>query len=304
MAFSLPKLQGPYKTIFHVLAAILVLNWLVAFAKMIYGWKSHSGSMFADGIHSLSDGASNVIGIFGIWMASQPPDKHHPYGHKKYETFAALAIATVLLVICVFLIKDAFTLFYHPHTPEVTPISFAVMIITIAINWGVTVYERRRGKELQSDILLSDALHTQTDLLTSFAVIVSLICVNYGFPMMDSIATLFIAVFIGMAAFGIIKESSDVLCDHMVLDVSEIRKIVLSVDKIRSCHEIRTRGHTLLPDFLGAGRFLSGSLLTTDLFTAVNFPAAPRSTQPRSSFRQKFIQAGVRAKRFARGRAG
>jgi len=242
MTIPIPKLQGRYLKIFNILILILVLNWLVALAKIIYGLMTHSGSMFADGIHSLSDGASNVIGILGIWLASKPADATHPYGHKKYETFAALAISTFLLVVCVFLIKDAFVMFYHPHQPEVTPISFAVMLITIAVNWGVMAYEKRKGKELQSDILLSDALHTQTDILTSFSVIVSLVSVHFGFPIMDALAQLFIAGFIAWAAWNIIKESSDVLCDHVVLDVSEIRKIVLKVDKIRSCHEIRTRG--------------------------------------------------------------
>ncbi|MBI4971172.1 MAG: cation transporter [Candidatus Omnitrophica bacterium] len=236
------KPQDRYKKIFFVLGLILVLNWAVALAKVIYGWMSHSGSMFADGIHSFADGASNVIGMIGISLASQPADEDHPYGHKKYETFSALAIATFLIVICVFLIKDAVNMFYHPRIPKVTVFSFVVMVVTMAVNWGVTTYERKKGRELQSDILLSDALHTQTDILTSFSVIVSLIAVRFGFPMVDSFVTAFIAVFIGYAAFGIIKESSEVLCDHVVLDVSEIRKVVLAVDKIRSCHEIRTRG--------------------------------------------------------------
>lgn len=242
MAFAIPKLSGRYQKIYHVLAAILILNWLVALAKTVYGWMTQSGSMFADGIHSFSDGASNVIGIIGIWMASQPPDLDHPYGHKKYETFAALAISTFLLVLCVFLVKEALTRFYVPRVPEVTVVSFLVMLGTIAVNWGVTVYERKKGRELASDILMSDALHTQADILTSFSVIASLICVQLGFLWVDPLATLFIAVFIGRAALRIIKSSSDVLCDHVVVDVSEIRNLVLSVQKIRSCHEIRTRG--------------------------------------------------------------
>ncbi len=242
MSFMHSKLEGRYKTIFNILAVILALNWFVSFAKIIYGWISHSGSMFADGIHSLSDGASNLIGMIGIWMAAQPPDEDHPYGHKKYETFSALAISTFLLVVCVFLVKDAVEMFLRPHKPEVTLLSFVIMIGTMAINWAVTVYERKKGRELQSDILMSDALHTQSDLLTSVAVLVSLISVKFGFPQMDGIATIFIAAFIGWAAFGIIRSCSEVLCDHVVLDVSEIKKIVLNVDKIKSCHEIRTRG--------------------------------------------------------------
>lgn len=242
MKFFAPQLEGRYLKIFDILVVILALNWLVALAKVVYGWLTHSGSMFADGVHSFSDGASNIIGIIGIWWAAKPPDEDHPYGHKKYETFAALTIATFLAVVCVYLVKDAIHRLTEPSVTQVTAISFAVMIITMFVNGSVTWYERKKGRELESDILISDALHTQTDLLTSLAVIISLICVHFGWPLADAIATLFIAVFIASAAIRIIKSSSEVLCDHVVLDVSEIRKVVEGVSKIRSCHEIRTRG--------------------------------------------------------------
>ena len=244
--FSL-RLEGRYRQIFNVLFWTLILNWAVALSKIIYGWMSQSGSMFADGIHSLSDGASNIIGLIGISMAAKPPDDDHPYGHKKYETFAALAISTFLLVLCVILVKEAIGRFHHPVLPQVTWISFAVMIGTMGVNAWVTWYERKKGKELTSDILLSDSLHTQTDLWTSFTVIIALIGASLGFSVLDPIATLLIAGFIGWAGIQIVKSSSDVLCDHVVLDVSEIQKIALSVGKIRSCHEIRTRG---LPDHI------------------------------------------------------
>ncbi len=242
MPFHTPKLEGRYRTIFKILGVILVLNWLVAFAKIIYGWITQSGSMLADGIHSLSDGASNIIGMTGIWMASAPPDKEHPYGHKKFETFAALAISTFLLVICVFLVFEAISRFHSRIVPEVTTLSFIVMVVTMAINIGVTWYERKRGHELNSDILKSDALHTGTDVLTSAAVIVSLIGVKMGLPHIDPIITLIIAGFVAWGGFGIIKESSDVLLDRIVLDHSLIQKVVLKEPKIKACHEIRTRG--------------------------------------------------------------
>ena len=242
MSFNVPRLEGRYTAVFRILAAILFLNLGVAAAKLIYGWISHSGSMFADGIHSFSDGASNIVGMIGIWMASRPPDEDHPYGHKKHETFGALAISAFLLVICVFLIREAILRFRSPHMPEVTVASFVVMSVTILVNAGVTWYERKRGRELESDVLLSDALHTQADLLTSLSVIVSLVCVRLGFPLADPIATVFIAFFVGWAAFRIIRASSDVLLDHVVLDVTEIERLVRSVPKIRGCHEIRTRG--------------------------------------------------------------
>src|SRR5262245_12589679 len=83
-----------------VLWAILGLNLLVAVAKLIYGHTSGAIAITADGLHSLLDSASNVIGLVGISVARRPPDANHPYGHRKYETFAALGIAGMMFVGC------------------------------------------------------------------------------------------------------------------------------------------------------------------------------------------------------------
>ena len=75
-----------FRDIKRILLVILILNWGVALAKIFYGYAANFTSMIADGFHSLADGASNVIGLIGITLARRPPDKSHPYGHKKYET--------------------------------------------------------------------------------------------------------------------------------------------------------------------------------------------------------------------------
>ena len=91
-----------------ILIAVLVLNWLVAALKLIFGYIIQSQSMVADGYHSFADGGSNIIGLFGIWYASFPRDKEHPYGHKKYETFAAILIGLLLFVVCFNIIRESF----------------------------------------------------------------------------------------------------------------------------------------------------------------------------------------------------
>ena len=78
------------------LVAVLVLNLVVALAKLVVGWVSASISMVADGFHSLTDSASNVVGLIGISVAARPPDEDHPYGHRKFETLAALLIGALL----------------------------------------------------------------------------------------------------------------------------------------------------------------------------------------------------------------
>lgn len=232
-----------YQQIQKVLLIVLILNWLVAAAKIIFGLISHSASMTADGFHSLADGTSNVIGLIGIYYCSQPVDEDHPYGHKKYETLFALGIAAMLLIVAFNLGKQGVYRFHHQVTPQVNIVSFAVMLITIAVNFTVMIYEYRCGKRLGSDILVVDSMHTKSDIFTSISVVVALIGVKLGFPIVDPIVAMLISVFIARSAFVIIKEESGILCDACAIaETKKIEDIVLAIDGVSRCHKIRTRG--------------------------------------------------------------
>jgi cation diffusion facilitator family transporter len=236
------QIQKHYNRIRYILIIVLALNWLVAFAKIFYGLISRCASMTADGFHSLADGTSNIIGLIGIHFACQPKDIDHPYGHKKYETFFSLGIAALLFLVCFELLQEGIKRLTNPVNPNITPISFTVMLVTLGINFWVMRYERKKGELLKSDILISDSMHTRADILTSLSVIITLIVIKLGFPILDAIATLVIALFIARAAIEIIKGSSRILCDTIVLDNKKIVDIVLGIKGVRTCHKIRTRG--------------------------------------------------------------
>ena len=231
-----------FRKIRRILMYVLILNWGVAVAKLFYGWLTRSASMTADGVHSFSDGASNLIGVFGIWAASRPVDKSHPYGHKKFETLTSVIISGLLFLVCFNVVREGVLRFIHPVIPEANVGSFLVMGVTLAINIGVVIYENRKGKALKSDILISDAQHTRADILTSSSVIITLVGIKLGYPVLDPIASLIIAFFIGYAAIDILRESSRVLSDGVAVGKEEIEKVVLSIKGVRECHKIRSRG--------------------------------------------------------------
>jgi cation diffusion facilitator family transporter len=236
--------EDRFRQIRHILFYILILNWGVASAKLFYGWLIHSASMTADGFHSFSDGSSNIIGLFGIWVASRPVDETHPYGHKKYETLTSVGISVLLFLVCFNVVREGVLRFLHPVIPEVNVKSFLVMGVTLAVNIGVMIYENRKGIVLKSDILISDALHTRADILTSSSVILTLIGIKFGYPILDPIASLIIAVFIGYAAVDILKKSSWVLSDGVAIQIEQIEKVVLAIKGVKKCHRIRSRGRT------------------------------------------------------------
>lgn len=225
-----------------VLWAVLGLNLLVAGAKLLYGAMTGSLGMQADGFHSLFDGVSNVAGLIGLWLASAPPDDRHPYGHKKYETLAAAAIGAMLVATCLYLLWSSYLHWRGAIRPDVTGVSFAVMLITMSINYGVMRWERVRGEALRSEILIADSRHTGSDILTSVSVLIGLAAVRLGYPIVDPIVAVAIAAIIARTAASVLYETSHSLADMARLDPAQVRSVVLQNAGVLDCHEIRTRG--------------------------------------------------------------
>ncbi|MFH1479002.1 MAG: cation diffusion facilitator family transporter [Candidatus Omnitrophota bacterium] len=236
------KNDNKFLYIRRILILILVLNWAIALSKIIYGLITKCVSMTADGVHSFGDGASNIIGLIGIWLASKPKDESHPYGHKKFETFATLGTVAILFLASFNILKEALSRLFNPVMPDVNLVSFIVMFLTMAINIFIVRYEHAKGKELSSDILTCDALHTKSDIFASIAVIGTLISIKMGFWAMDIIVAASISLLIARSAFLILKASSKVLCDGNVLVETRITDVVKKVKGVKSIHNVRTRG--------------------------------------------------------------
>jgi cation diffusion facilitator family transporter len=231
-----------YTAVIRVLVRVFFLNLAVAAAKISLGLVTGAVSVLSDGFHSLTDTASNVVALVGVRLARRPPDEDHPCGHRKFETMASVGILVFLLLVLVEVLWAAAERLLSGGEPHATTLSFLVMASTLLINLGVVIYERRAARRLSSEILLADAHHTQSDLLTSAAVIVALAGVRFGYLWLDPAAALVIAGFIGYACWEIFQDTIRILSDRIVLDEGEIQKEVRSVPEVRGCHQIRTRG--------------------------------------------------------------
>ncbi|MCC0627992.1 MULTISPECIES: cation diffusion facilitator family transporter [unclassified Clostridioides] len=232
-----------YKKVKQVLWIILFANFIVALLKIIIGNQIKSYSMTADGFHSLSDGASNVVGLIGIFFASKPKDKNHPYGHKKFEIITSLFISGMLFVIAVKIILSAVLRITNPIVPSITIESLIALVITLFINIFVCMYEYRVGTKLNSYVLISDSLHTRSDIFVSLGVLVTLVGVKLGFPViMESIVPIIISAFIIYSAYGIFRPSIGILVDRVAVDEDYIKEIVFEFNEVRDVHNIRSRG--------------------------------------------------------------
>lgn len=232
-----------YKNVKQVLWVILFANFAVAILKIMIGTAIKSASMTADGFHSISDGSSNIVGLIGISIAAKPRDKDHPYGHRKFEVMASLFIGAMLVFVAGKIALDAIDRFKNPITPNITVESLIVLLITLCINIFVCTYENRVGKRLNSYILISDSMHTKSDIFVSIGVLATLVGVKLGLPaIIDPITSLIVAGFILHAAYEIFKESTGVLVDQAMVDEDYIKLIVEEFEEVEGVHKIRSRG--------------------------------------------------------------
>lgn len=231
------------KGVVRVMWFVMFLNLAVAAAKVIVGELCGSTAVKADGIHSMFDGVSNVVGLFGLYMAARPADEGHPYGHGKFETFASAFIGCLLLLAAYEVGYSAVSsLVAGTSTVEFSPLTVAVMVVTICVNVGVTTYEHAMGRKYCSALLDADAKHTLSDVLVSGSVIVGLVFVALGYPIADSIAALVVTVAIVCAALSVFKDVRDTFADSARIDGGLLAECALGVEGVRSCHHVRTRG--------------------------------------------------------------
>jgi cation diffusion facilitator family transporter len=221
---------------------VLALNLTVAAAKLGYGFVSGSVAMSADGFHSLLDGFANVVGIIGIVVAARPPDREHHFGHERYETLASMAIGALMAVGVLEIVQSAIGRWQSGETPQVTRLSFGVMLGTMAINVGVTLWERRAAGRLRSDLLEADARHTGSDVLVSAAVILGLIGERVGLRGADAAVSLVVAAMVALAAWGILREASLVLTDAATdIEPRALLAAIVTTPGAITAHNLRVR---------------------------------------------------------------
>lgn len=227
-----------------VLLRVLLLNLLVVVAKAAAFVSSNALSVAAEVMHSSLDVANNVLGLWLARVAGQEPDAEHPYGHQKFETLGALIVVAFLSVTVFELGKGAVRrlMATDPPTVEGTPLAIVVLAASVVAGLAVSVYEVRRGRALGSDLLLADAAHTRSDVLSTLAVLGGLILVSLGGPRVDPILALAVAAVIARTGWKIIVRSIPVLVDERAVDEARIRTLVEAEPHVVACYSIRSRG--------------------------------------------------------------
>jgi cation diffusion facilitator family transporter len=228
----------------RVLWITLLMNAVAMLAKLSVGLWTGTLSLIATGVDSVFDAASNGIGLLGVAVAERPADEEHPYGHRKAENLATLAIAVLLFVTTWELTRSGVGQLLDPEriAPQVTVWSFASLAISVVVQTAAFIYELRRGRALRSEILVADAKHSRADIFVSLSVIGGLAAVRLGLPIVDPLLALVIAAVIAKTGVDIIREASSALMDRSALPADRLEQIARSVPGVLSTHRARSRG--------------------------------------------------------------
>lgn len=227
----------------RILFWILWANVILVIAKVIVGVTIGSLSVLGDAAHSATDALNNVIALTAIYFAAAPPDADHPYGHGKYETLGAFIIAGFLSITCFELLRSAVTrLVAGGQPPRPDLLAVGVLAGTMIVNIGVAYYERRRGLELRSELLLADARHTQADVWVTLSVLIGLTLVQLGWPQADAVLAMLVAIVVAYGGVEILRRTVPVLVDRRAVDPERISDVASSVRGVVGVSEIRSRG--------------------------------------------------------------
>ena len=202
----------------------IIENTLLSVLKLVAGVVAKSNAMISDAIHSASDVFSTIVVIIGIKLASKESDKEHPYGHERLECVAAIVLAMVLFITGLGIGWEALkNILQGDYGNLEVPgaLAMAAAIVSIVAKEAMFWYTRHYAKKIDSSALMADAWHHRSDAFSSVGAFIGIGGAMMGFPIMDSIASLVIFVFIVKAAYDIFKVAVDKMVDHSCDEATE-----------------------------------------------------------------------------------
>ncbi len=264
----------------------IVVNLVLAIGKLIIGYIGHSQALIADGIHSLSDLVSDGLVLYATHHANTDADEDHPYGHARYETFATIALAVLLTAVGIGIGVDAVSRLMEPET-IIIPSMLTLWIagLSIASKEVLFQYTMRVARRVKSSMLEANAWHHRSDAISSIVVFVGIAGAMLGYPVLDSIAAIIVAVMICKIGWELGHQSFQELVDTGLEaeTLQQIEQIVMDIDGVKQLHMLRTRRmgqnalvdlHILVPPRLSVseGHQISEAVedVLKDQFDAIN----------------------------------
>lgn len=243
---SVQKQYDAKKIAMRVSAVTIIVNLFLSVIKLLAGLIASSAAMVSDAVHSASDVFSTIIVIIGINISSKEADDKHPYGHERLECVAAILLSVVLFATGIGIgISGIDKIIAGNYDSLEIPgiLALIAAVVSIAVKEWMYHYTKRAAVKINSGALKADAWHHRSDALSSIGALVGIVGARLGFPILDSIASVVICLFIGKASFDIFKDAVDKLvdksCDNAV--VEQICEVVQKQDGVLGIDKLQTR---------------------------------------------------------------
>jgi cation diffusion facilitator family transporter len=221
-----------------------VVDLVLGVAKILVGWMAHSQALIADGVHSLSDLATDFFVLYAAKHSHREADEAHPYGHGRIETLATVGLGVALIAVAIGIGFDSVRRMRDPELLLVPgAIALIIAVLSVVSKEAIYHYTKSAAKRLRSNMLMANAWHSRTDAISSIVVVVGVAGAMMGHPYLDAVAATAVGVMIAKIGFDLVRTSTMELIDT-ALDpevVSQIRERILNTDGVRAVHMLRSR---------------------------------------------------------------
>lgn len=210
--------------------------------NLVVGLLSGSTALVAEAAHTFSDILTSTITFIGFRISLKPPDRLHPYGHGRAEPLVGLVIVVFLGIIAFEIVSEVYKKIFlgGPITPPET-IAAVMALVGVVVNFVMTKYIMKTGKKINSPAIVADAQHQKVDIFSSAAIFVGVIGAQLGYPILDPIVAVFIAVMVLKTAFDVGRENiNNILGTVPSKEIMDnINECALSVNGVLGIHNVR-----------------------------------------------------------------
>ena len=267
----------------------IAANILLAGFKAAVGLLSNSIAIVLDAVNNTSDALSSVITVIGTKLAGKPPDKHHPYGHGRYEHISAAVIAMIILYAGITSLVEAVKGIIYPETPDYSSLTFIVVGAAVVIKIGLGIYFRRTGKSVGSDALVNSGTDAMQDAVISISTIIAASIFLIWGVSLEAYLGVIISGFIIKAGIEMIRDTiSKLIGERADKELSEaVRRTVCETEGVLGAYD-------LILNSYGPGRWLASVHITVpDTWTASKIDVVSREIMHRVAVKNQVLITAV-----------
>lgn len=237
-------LQDEYRVKRRVTLVCAGINLFLTGLKLVFGVVGQSQALIADGIHSLSDLATDAMVLVAIRFARDEADAEHPYGHARFETVATLILGLMLMLVAAGIVVDAADRITNPdRLSHPGFLALAAAAVSIAANEWMYWYNVRVARQLGSELIRANAWHHRSDAVSSIIVLLGIAGSIAGYPVLDAAGAIGVSFLIGKIGWDLGWSGLRELVDTGATDqqLEEIGQSVREVEGVRAFHDLKTR---------------------------------------------------------------